>query len=182
MGEKTGNVNMFSEKRREEKERKRAEKEIEKFVKRAEREKNRENYVRAVALYQNAARTAKSIGDKRAVDFCMEAANCASKLGDDFRTGWSYKCAADYSLIFGDCNNALNFGMKAVKHFMKTDSLYIVQWCYNVMGRAAEKMKNYELAIKNYKKSLEIEHSEEIDKKLKEILKRMEKKKPEKKV
>ena len=50
--------------------------------------------------------------------------------------------------------------------------MYIVQWCYNMIGEASEKIKDYELAVKSYKKSLEIEYSGEIDKKLKNLLKR----------
>ncbi len=155
-----------------EKDRKRIEKEIEKLVKKAKRAVDREDYSKAVSLYQESARLAGSINDKRAVDFSMDAARYSLKLGNNFKAGWSYKCAADHSFAFNDFNNAINFAMKAKKYFSKSNSMYIVQWCYNIIGKASEKIKDYELAKKSYRKSLEIEYSEEIDGKLKNMLKR----------
>lgn len=154
-----------------EKERKGVEKEIEKLVKKANRAKDREDYEKTVALYQEIARLAGSIKDKRAVDFCLDAAKHSLKTGEDFKTGWSYKCAAVYSLAFKDFNNTINFGLKAIEYFSKSNSMYAVQWCYNLIGEASEKIEDYDLAIKSYRKSLEIEYSEEIDKKLKNLLK-----------
>lgn len=165
----------------DEKERKRAEKEIEKLVKKAEKAKDKEDYPKAVALYQESARLAKSIDDKRAVDFSMDAARYSLKLGNNFKAGWSYKCAADHSFFFEDYNNAINFAMKAIKYFSKSDSMYIVQWCYNVIGKASEKIKDYDLAIKSYKKSLEIEHSGEIEKKIKNLTEIVSKRKAKEK-
>ncbi|MEE9323718.1 MAG: hypothetical protein V3U72_04190 [Candidatus Aenigmarchaeota archaeon] len=156
----------------DEKERKKAEREIENLTIKAKSAIDKEDYSKAVSLYQEMSRLAGSIKDKRAVDFSMDAARYSMKLGDNFKTGWSYKCAADHSFVFDDFNNAINFAMKAIKYFSKSNSMYIVQWCYNIIGRASEKIKDYGLAEKSYRKSLEIEHSEEIDKKLKNLLKR----------
>ncbi len=152
-----------------EKERKRTEKEIEKLVKKAKMAVDEEDYSKAVTLCQESARLAKSICDKRAVEFSMDAARYSIKLGDNFKAGWSYKCAADHSFFFEDYNNTINFAMKAIKYFSKSGSMYIVQWCYNLIGEAGEKIEDYEFAIKNYRKSLEIEHSEDIEKKIKNI-------------
>jgi len=135
---------------------KKTEKEIDKVIKKAKGNADREDYTKAIAFYQEAARLAKSIGDRRAVDFSMDAARYAMKTGNNFKTGWSYKCAADNSLAFNDFNNAINFAMKAIEHFEKANSMYAVQWCYNIIGRASEEIKDYELAVKNYKKSLEL--------------------------
>ncbi len=153
----------------DEKDRKKTEKEIERLVKKAKTAVNAEDYSKAVTLYQESARLAKSICDKRAVDFSMDAARHSIKLGDNFKAGWSYKCTADHSFFFEDYNNTINFAMKAIKYFSKSGSMYIVQWCYNLVGEASEKMKDYGLAIKNYRKSLEIEHSEEIEKKIENL-------------
>ena len=163
------------------KDRERTEKEIENLTKKAEAAKEKEDYSKVVIIYQEMARLAGSIKDKRAVDFCMEAARYSIKMGDDFKAGWSYKCAADHSLAFKDFNNTINFAMKAIKHFSKSDSLYIVQWCYNLMGEASEKIKEHELALKSYKKSLEIEYSKEIDERIKEIMKTKNKKRDKEK-
>lgn len=158
------------------KDRERIEKEIENLTKKAETAKEKEDYSKAVIIYQEMARLAGSIEDKRAVDFCMEAARYSIKMGDDFKAGWSYKCAADHSLTFEDFNNTINFAMKAIKHFSRSDSMYIVQWCYNLIGEASEKIKDYELALKSYKKSLEIEYSKEIDEKIKYLMETISKK------
>ena len=161
---------MFSGSGSDEKRIEKIEKEIAKMEKEARTRVDRENYSDAVTIYQEIARLAGSINDKRAVDFCLDAAKYSMKIKNSFRTGWSYKCAADHSFIFNDFNNAINFAMKAIDHFKKSGSLYAVQWCHNIIGRASEEIKDYGLAIKNYKKSLEIEHSDDIDKKIKELL------------
>ena len=168
-------------KKKDEKETRKTEKEIEKLIKKAEHSKDKEDYTKAVAFYQEASRLAKSIDDRRAVDFSMDAARHSIKLGDDFKAGWSYKCAADHSFFFEDYNNTINFALKAIEHFSKSNSMYAVQWCYNILGKASEKIKDYDLAIKGYRKSLEIEYSEEIEKKLKDLLKRVGKRKIEEK-
>jgi uncharacterized membrane protein len=49
--------------------------------------------------------------------------------------------------------------------------MYAVQWCYNIMGEAYEKTGNYDIAIKNYQKSINIEYSEDIDQKIKNLSK-----------
>lgn len=147
-------------------EKKRAEKEIERSLKRAEKAAKRGDYAEAASVYQEIARLAESINDKRAVDFCVEEAKCGLKLGKDFNVGWAYKCAAVYSFAFNDLNNAVNFATRAIEYFSKADSMYAVQWCYNLIGQAGEKMGDYDIAMKNYKKSLEIEYSEEIEKKV----------------
>lgn len=165
----------------ETKEEKRVEKEIEKLVKKAKHAIDKEDYSKAVALYQETARLAGSIKDKRAVDFSMDAARYSIKLGNNFKAGWSYKCAADHSLVFNDFNNAINFSEKAIKYFSKSNCMYAVQWCYNILGKASEKIKDYDLAIKSYKKSLEIEYSEEIDKKIKNLLEIVSKRKAKEK-
>ena len=157
------------------KERERAEREIETLAKKAEEAREKEDYGKTVAIYQQMSRLAKSIRDKRAVDFCMDAARYSEKLRNDFKTGWCYKTAADHSLAFEDYNNAINFAEKAIKYFSRSNSLYVVQWCYNVIGKASEKLKDRDLAIKSYKKSLEIQHSEEIEDRLEHLIKNKEK-------
>jgi len=146
------------------------EREIEKMEREARTRVDREQYSEAVFVYQEMARLAGSIDDKRAVDFCLDAAKYSMKIKNSFRTGWSYKCAADHSFAFNDFNNAINFAMKAIEYFKKSGSMYAVQWCYNIIGRASEEIKDYGLAVKNYKKSLDIEHSDEIDNRVKELL------------
>lgn len=47
--------------------------------------------------------------------------------------------------------------------------MYAVQWCYNLLGQACEKMGDYEAAINYYKKSLEIEYSEETEKRINDL-------------
>jgi tetratricopeptide (TPR) repeat protein len=155
----------------EEKEIKSTEKEMDKLLKRAKRSADREDYQKAVVLYQEMARLASSIRDRRAVDFCLDAVKYSLKTGDNFKTGWCYKCAAVYSMKLEDFNNAINFAMKAIEYFSKANSMYAVQWCYNIAGEACERLNDHELAIKNYRKSLEIEHSGEIDRKVRNLLK-----------
>jgi len=153
-----------------EKERKKTQKEIESSLKRAEKRFKSEDYAEAASIYQAIAKLAETINDKRAIDFCIEEAKCYAKLGKDFNVGWAYKSAAVYAFAFSDFSNVINFATKAIEHFLKMDSLYAVQWCYNLMGDAGEKTGNYELAVNNYRKSLDIEYSEEIEKKLNRLL------------
>lgn len=169
MGRKAGDVKMPE--KQEEKERERAEREIERLEKKAKHSLDKEDYSKAVSLFQEMSRIAKSIEDKRSVDFCIDAARYSSKLGNNFKVGWCYKCAADHSLALKDYNNAINFAEKAIKHFEKANSMYVVQWCYNIIGFACEKIRDFDLALKNYKKSLEIEYSEDIDKKVRDLKK-----------
>ncbi len=146
-------------------------KEIERLLKKAEHYAKKNECEKATKLYQELARLAETIGDKRAVDFCIEEAKCNLKLGRDFNVGWAYKCAAVYALAFNDFSNAVNFASKATEFFTRANSMYAVQWCYNIMGEAGERMGNYELALKNYRKSLDIEYSEEIDRKIEKLSK-----------
>jgi tetratricopeptide (TPR) repeat protein len=148
------------------KDKSKVEKEIDDSVKGAEKSLKRGEYLDAAAKYQEAAKLAESIHDKRAPDFCLEEAKCHIKLGKEFNAGWAYKCAAVYSLAFKDYGNAIIFASKASEFFSRADSLYAVQWCYNLIGEAGEKMGDFELAKKNYGKSLEIEFSEEIEKRI----------------
>jgi len=149
-----------------EKDKRRVEKEIDRLLNRAEKAAKRGEYSEAAFAYQESAKLAKSVNDRRAVDLCIEEAKCNMKLGNDFNTGWAYKCAAVYSLAFNDFSNVVNFATKAIEYFSKTNSIYAVQWCYNLIGQAGEKKGDYDLAAKNYRRSLEIEYSEEIDKKI----------------
>lgn len=151
----------------------RVEREMEDLLIEARKCVSKDDYSEAASVYQEMARLAHSINDRRAVDFCLDAANYAKKAKDEFKAGWSYKCAADYSLASKDFNNAVSFAMKAVEHLSKTDSMYVVQWCYNIMGRASEGMKDYELALKSYKKSLDIEYSDEIQERARKVEKLM---------
>lgn len=166
---------MPGDSRKNEKEAEKVEREIEKALTRAKEREEREEFPKAVYEYQEASRLAGSINDKRAVDFCLDAVKCSKKTGNNFKTGWSYKCAADHSLAFRDFDNAINFAMKAIEYFSKANSMYAVQWCYNIMGRACEEMKEYGLALKNYRKSLDIEQSEDTEKKVKELAKIIDK-------
>lgn len=147
-------------------EKKRVEKEMESSLKKADKAAKKGDYAEAASAYHEAARLAGSINDKRAIDFCIEEANCNLRIGNDFNAGWAYRSAAAHSLAFSDFGNAMNFATKAIEYFSKADSMYAVQWCYNLIGQAGEKMGDYDLAIKNYRKSLEIEYSEEIDRKV----------------
>ncbi|MFH1237526.1 MAG: hypothetical protein V1648_03945 [Candidatus Aenigmatarchaeota archaeon] len=151
------------------KEVKKTTKEVESLAKKAEKMAKSGKCAEAAEVYQEAARLAESVNDKRAVDFCLEEVQCNLKLGKDFNTGWAYKSAAFYSFSFNDFNNTMNFATKAIDYFTRAGSLYAVQWCYNLMGQAAEKMNDYNLAIKNYRKSLDIEYSEEIEKRIHDI-------------
>jgi tetratricopeptide (TPR) repeat protein len=152
--------------RKDEKERKAAEKEVERYAKKAESSAKKGDYAEAASLYQEAARLAETIKDKRATDFCLEEAKCNLRLGKTFNVGWAYKAAAVYALDSNDFSNAINFASKAVEYFSKTNSMYAVQWCYNLMGAAGEKMGDYDLALVSYRKSLDIEYSEDIEKKI----------------
>lgn len=152
-----------------EKEREKAEKKIEKILKKAKHAIDNEDYSRAVFFYQEASRLAAQIRDRRAVDFSMDAARYSIKTGSNFKIGWSYKCAASRSLLFGDFSNAISFAEKAIGYFSRANSMYAVQWCYNIAGKASEKMGDRELALKKYRKSLEIGKSEELEEKIKEI-------------
>lgn len=144
-------------------------KEVEGLAKKAEKLAKSGKCAEAAEIYQEAARLAESINDKRAVDFCLEEVQCNLKLGKDFNAGWAYKSAAFYSFSFSDLSNTISFATKAIDYFTRAGSLYAVQWCYNLMGQAAEKMNDYNLAIKNYRKSLDIEYSEEIEKRIHDI-------------
>jgi tetratricopeptide (TPR) repeat protein len=148
---------------------KNAGKAVEKFLAKAEKAAKRGDYAEAASAYQEAARLAEPIGDRRAVDFCVEEAKCNAKLGKDFNAGWSYKCAAVYSLSSSDFNNAVVYAGKAIEHFLKADSMYAVQWCYNLIGQAAEKKGDNALALESYTKSLEIGYSEEIDERIRNL-------------
>jgi tetratricopeptide (TPR) repeat protein len=152
--------------KKDERERKAVEKAIEKSVKKAESSAKRGDYAEAASLYQEAARLAEAINDRRAIDFCLEEANCNLRLGKAFNVGWAYKAAAVYALDFNDFSNAINLASKALEYFSKVNSMYAVQWCYNLMGAAGEKMGDYDLAVSNYRKSLDIEYSEDIEKKI----------------
>lgn len=151
------------------KEIKKTAKEVEGLAKKAEKMAKSGKCAEAAEIYQEAARLAESINDKRAVDFCLEEVQCNLKLGKDFNAGWAYKSAAFYSFSFSDLNNTISFATKAIDYFTRAGSLYAVQWCYNLMGQAAEKMNDYNLAIKNYRKSLDIEYSEEIEERIHDI-------------
>ena len=153
------------------KEKKATEKAIEKQLKKAENYARKNECEKATQLYQELARLAESINDRRAVDFCLEEAKCNMKLGRDFNVGWAYKAAAVYALAFNDFSNVVNFASKAIEFFSKANSMYAVQWCYNLMGEAGERMGNYELALKNYRKSLDIEYGEEIERKIEKLSK-----------
>jgi tetratricopeptide (TPR) repeat protein len=153
------------------KEKRMVERDIENSLNRAEKAAKRGDYPEAASVYQEVARLAESINDGRAVDFRIEEANCNLKLGKDFNAGWAYKCAAVYSFTSNDFSNAVNFAAKAIEFFSKADSMYAVQWCYNLIGQAGEKMGDYDIAMKNYRKSLDIEYSEEIEKKIKNLSK-----------
>jgi hypothetical protein len=151
------------------KEIKKTAKEVEGLAKKAEKLAKSGKCAEAAEIYQEAARLAESINDKRAVDFCLEEVQCHLRNGKDFNVGWAYKSAAFYSFSFNDLNNTISFATKAIDYFTRAGSLYAVQWCCNLMGQAAEKMGDYNLAIKNYKKSLDIEYSEEIEKRIRDI-------------
>ena len=163
------------------KEIRKADEEITKLLILAEKSAHREEYSKTVTFYQEMARIAHSINDRRAVDFCLDAVKYGKRAKDNFKTGWSYKCAAEYSLAINDFNNAINFATKAIKYFSDSNSMYIVQWCHNIVGEACEKIKDYDLAMKNYRKSLDIEHSDEINVKIKNIAKIINSKKDNKK-
>jgi tetratricopeptide (TPR) repeat protein len=164
-----------------EKERKRTEKEIDKTLNKAKHAIDNEDYSGAVFFYQEASRLAAQIRDRRAVDFSMDAARYSMKTGSNFKIGWSYKCAASRSLLFRDFSNALSFAEKAIEYFSRSNSMYAVQWCYNIAGRASENMGDHELALKKYRKSLEIGKSEDIEGKVREIENKIKNKEKSKK-
>ncbi len=149
--------------------RKKAEKEIENSLAKAGKAVKRGDFAGAMPIYRELARLAESASDRRAVDFCVEEAKCSQKLGNDFNAGWGYKCAAVYALAFNELDAAVNFAAKAMEFFLKADSMYAVQWCYNLIGQAGERKGDYDLAMKNYAKSLEIGYSEEIDRRVKSL-------------
>jgi tetratricopeptide (TPR) repeat protein len=144
-------------------------KEIDKLVKSAENFNKKGKMDKAIEKYQEAAKLAVDIGDRRALDFCLEAAKNALKMGDTFKTGWAYKTIAEYAFKLNDFDNVINFASKATEYFLKVNEMYVIQWCYNIMGEAYEKMGDYEKAIEMYKKSLEIEYSEDIQNKINKL-------------
>jgi len=152
------------------KDRKKVEREIEKLIEKAKKSAKKDDDYGAAYAYQVAARLAHSIADRRAVDLSIEAAKHNKRIGRNFNVGWSYRSAALYSMQFKDYSNAVNFGLKAVEYFSKTNSMYAIQWCYKLMGEASEKMNDLDLAIKSYRKANSIEHEEEIDKRIKELM------------
>lgn len=166
-------VHMFKSKK--ERDEKKTERRLEKGEDRAKKFEKGEKYHKAFAAYQELSRTAWSTRDKRAVDYCLDAVKCGLKTGDDFKAGWSYKCAASRSLSLGDAHNAINFSKKAIKHFKKSNSYYAAQWCYNIMGRAAEKLGDERLALESYEKSVEIGRSEDIERRISELRNKIKK-------
>jgi tetratricopeptide (TPR) repeat protein len=163
-----------------EKERDEVERELEKKIIHATRSAESKDYSKAASVYQEMARLAHSVNDRRAIDFCLDAVKYSKKTENKFKTGWSYKCAAEYSFYSKDFLNAVNFAKKAIKYFSEANSMYVVQWCYNIIGRTHEQTKDYTLAVENYKKSMDIEYSKEIDSKIKKLLKFIDSKKDKK--
>ncbi len=153
------------------KEEKKLGRELNRVLKDAERSVRKENYENAAALYKKASLIAHKIGDRRSIDYALEAVKYNLKIKKYFNVGWSYRNAAMFSKDFKDLNNAVNFSLKAIPYFSRVNSLYAVQWCYNLAGEASEEMKDYLTAAKYYRKSLEIERKKEVEKKLDRILK-----------
>lgn len=153
------------------KEEKKMGREVEKVLRDAKRNVNREDYENAASLYNRASFLAHKIGDKRAVQYALEAAKFSLKIKKYFSAGWSYRNAALFSKDFKNFDNAINFALKAIEYFSRTNSFYAVQWCYNLAGEANEEKGDYLSAAKYYRKSLEIEKDKDIEKRIKRILK-----------
>ncbi len=153
------------------KEEKKIGREVEKILREAKRNLRKKNYENAASLYKKASLLAHKIGDKKAVEYALEAVKYNLKIKKYFGVGWSYRNAAMFSKDFKDFDNAISFAMKAIDYFSKTNSFYAVQWCYNIAGEASEERKDYFSAARYYRKSLEIKKKQTIEKRLERILK-----------
>jgi hypothetical protein len=142
---------------------------MEKVLRKISKSVKRGDHYQTASLYQIASNLAHDIGDKRALRFSLESARYNLKIKRYFNAGWSYRNAALISMESKDYASSVNYSLKAIELFSKSNSRFAMQWCYNLAGEASEKNKDFVSALKYYEKSIEIEKGEEIQGRIKNL-------------
>ncbi|MEM5871299.1 MAG: tetratricopeptide repeat protein [Candidatus Aenigmatarchaeota archaeon] len=144
-------------------------KKVDKEIEKAENLLKKGKYQEASEHFNEVAKLCEEINDKKVIDLYLKEIKCLEKIGDAFKIGWVYRKLALCALKLEDFSNSINFASKAIEHFSKTNAITTISWCYNIIGEAYEKLGDYDSALENYKKSIEIEYSEDINKKIEEL-------------
>ncbi len=156
---------------RNKEERKDLEKRLEEILKKIRKSRRSCDRKETSSLFQEAARISHLLGDRKAIEYYAESAKISLGLGDRYNAGWSYRNAALMCFEFGDYEGSVKYSLKALGMFRKENVRYGLQWCYNLIGEAEEKLGKASSAVKYYTKSLEIAGDDEIEKRVRGLMK-----------
>ncbi len=142
------------------------------LLKKIKKSRRDETFERSAILFCEAANIAHLLGDSRATEFYMSSAQENLKTKNIYNAAWAYRNAALVSFENGDYTNAISFSQKSVELFEKSHTQYGLEWCFKLIGESFEKSGKTGEAIKYYNKSLEIQKDEEIEEKIKHLMKK----------
>jgi tetratricopeptide (TPR) repeat protein len=145
------------------KSRRELEKRLDGVLEKIKKNRRSSDYKAALSLFNEAAGIARALGDRRAIEYNVEYAKLSTKLNEHFNAGWAYRNAALISFELGEYSDTINYSQEALSLFIAINVKYGMQWCYDLMGKASERMKRPAAAIKFYSKSLEISRDSETE-------------------
>lgn len=156
---------------RNKEERKDLEKRLEKILDEIRKSRRSGKRKETASLFQEAARISHLLGDRKAIEYYAESAKASLSLKDRYNAGWSYRNAALMCFEFGDYEGSVNYSLKSLEMFRKENVRYGLQWCYNLIGESKEKLGRISSAVKYYTKSLDIAGDDEIEKRVRSLMK-----------